>query len=225
MSANGLIIRGINVSDAVLAGNVVAGTSTSNVILADSITANTWNGLYTANVIETAGNLYFTNTRVVSALIAGDFVTIEANGRISANLTATLANISTVIDNLTTDGIAEGAVNLYYTNSRVRSTLSGGTGVIYDSSSGVISIGQNVAAEASVVFKNLTLNGNLYVLGNLVSVFANTLTISDPIIQLGYGNPSDSYDLGFVGHYNDGVERHTGLFRDHNDGKFKLFDN
>ena len=208
-----------------VAGTIDTG-ATANIALFAEVanTVLTLNNFTTANLAE-GTNLYFTNARSVGSLIAGQNITIEANGRISANLTATLANISTVIDNLTTDGIAEGAVNLYYTNSRVRSTLSGGTGVIYDSSSGVISIGQNVAAEASVVFKNLTLNGNLYVLGNLVSVFANTLTISDPIIQLGYGNPSDSYDLGFVGHYNDGVERHTGLFRDHNDGKFKLFDN
>jgi hypothetical protein len=208
-----------------VAGTIDAG-ATSNLALFAEVanTVLTLNNFTTANLAE-GTNLYFTNARSVGALTAGQNITIEANGRISANLTATLANITTVIDNLTTDSIAEGAINLYYTNSRVRSTLSGGTGVIYDSSAGSISIGQNVSTESSVVFKNLTLNGNLYVLGNLFSVFANTLTVSDPIIQIGYGNPSDSYDLGFVGHYNDGVERHTGLFRDHNDGKFKLFDN
>ena len=85
--ANGLVIQGINVTQTVLAGNVVStGTSTSNIIVADSITSNTWNRLYTANVIETSGNLYFTNARVVSALVAGDSITIEANGRISASL-------------------------------------------------------------------------------------------------------------------------------------------
>jgi hypothetical protein len=208
-----------------VAGAIDTG-ATANIALFAEVanTVLTLNNFTTANLAE-GTNLYFTNARSVGALTAGQNITIEANGRISANLTATLANITTVIDNLTTDSIAEGAINLYYTNSRVRSTLSGGTGVIYDSSAGSISIGQNVSTESSVVFKNLTLNGNLYVLGNLFSVFANTLTVSDPIIQIGYGNPSDSYDLGFVGHYNDGVERHTGLFRDHNDGKFKLFDN
>jgi hypothetical protein len=208
-----------------VAGTVDAG-ATSNLALFAEVanTVLTLSNFTTANLAE-GTNLYFTNARSVGSLTAGQNITIEANGRISADVTSTLANITTVIDNLTTDSIAEGAINLYYTNSRVRSTLSGGTGVIYDSSAGSISIGQNVSTESSVVFKNLTLNGNLYVLGNLFSVFANTLTVSDPIIQIGYGNPSDSYDLGFVGHYNDGVERHTGLFRDHNDGKFKLFDN
>jgi hypothetical protein len=46
------------------------------------------------------------------------------------------------------------------------------------------------------------------------------------MIQLGYGNPSDAYDLGFIGHYNtSGLERHAGFFRDHTDGLFKVFDN
>ena len=38
----------------------------------------------TADVTEVSSNLYFTNARVVSALIAGTSITIEANGRISS---------------------------------------------------------------------------------------------------------------------------------------------
>jgi hypothetical protein len=97
--ANGLIIRNISVSDSVLSGNVVAGTSTSNIILADSITSNTWNRLYTSNVVEAGTNLYFTNARVVSALIPGTAITIEANGRISstASTVVTVVNDNTVI--------------------------------------------------------------------------------------------------------------------------------
>jgi len=79
--ANGLIIRGINVSDVVLTGNVVAeGGLAGNNIIVDSITANTWNRLYTANVIETSGNLYFTNARVRSAISAGKGINIDLNG-------------------------------------------------------------------------------------------------------------------------------------------------
>jgi hypothetical protein len=85
ITANGLIIRGINVTDSVLAGNITANTSTSDTVTANTITANIWNNLYTANVVETAGNLYFTNTRVVAALVAGDNITIESNGRISSS--------------------------------------------------------------------------------------------------------------------------------------------
>ena len=93
----------------------------------------------TANLIESSANLYFTNTRVVSALIAGDYVTIEANGRISANVGTVTVQAATQVnnlDNLTTANLAEGT-NLYYTNARVRSAISAGKGIIIDNN-GVI---------------------------------------------------------------------------------------
>jgi hypothetical protein len=71
----------------------------------------------------------------------------------------------------------------------------------------------------------MTLTGNLYILGNVAAVYSNTLIINDPMIQLGYGNPADLFDLGFIGHYVSGGERHAGFFRDHVDGTFKVFDN
>jgi hypothetical protein len=157
--ANGLIIRNINVSDSILSGNIVSTVTTSNVVVAESITSNTWNRIYTANVIETAGNLYFTNarvitalsslttanltessanlyftnTRVVSALVAGDYVIIEANGRISANVGTVVVQAATQVNNLnnlTTSNLAEGSVNLYYSNSRARSAFIAGRGII-----------------------------------------------------------------------------------------------
>ena len=69
--ANGLIIRNINVSDSILSGNIVTTSTISNVIVTDSVTANIWNRLYTANVIETSGSLYFTSARVVPACLPG----------------------------------------------------------------------------------------------------------------------------------------------------------
>ena len=89
-----------------------------------------------------------------------------------------------------------------------------------------IAIGQAVATTDSVQFRDLTLSGNLYVFGNIAAVYSNTLVVNDPMIQVGYGNPADNFDLGWIGHYNDGsLERHAGLFRDHTDKTFKFFDN
>ena len=84
---------------------------------------------YTSDVIEVSSNLYFTNARVVSALIAGQNVIIEANGRISANVGLSIANLQSQISGLTTDQIGEGSVNLYYTNSRVASALIAGQNI------------------------------------------------------------------------------------------------
>ena len=69
--ANNIIIRNIDVTATVLAGNISGTSLVSNSIIATDIvtgnlTANVWTNLYTANVKETAGNLYFTNARVFS---------------------------------------------------------------------------------------------------------------------------------------------------------------
>ena len=63
------------------------------------------------------------------------------------------------------DRITEGSANLFYTNARVDSHLSGGTGVTY--SSGAISIGQAVATTDSPTFADLTITGNLNITGDI----------------------------------------------------------
>ena len=134
-------------------------------------------------------------------------------------------------NNLFSDMTAGLVAKVFGSNTLSPVSILGGTGVsIADGSaqsgSPTISIGQNVATTASVTFRDLTLSGNLYVLGNISAVYSNTLVVNDPIIQVGYGNPADNFDLGFIGHYNDGsLERHAGIFRDHTDKTFKVFDN
>lgn len=62
----------------------------------------------TANIAEGA-NLYFTNTRAIGALTAGDNITVEANGLIVGADQTFTGN---------TDSVSEGATNLYFTNTR-----------------------------------------------------------------------------------------------------------
>jgi len=108
-------------------------------------TGNDWptaQVISTSDVIENSSNLYFTNTRVVSALIPGTAISIEANGRISANVSgitvqaATTSAQVTSLSNFTTSNLTEG-VNLYFTNTRVRSSISAGKGITIDNN-GVI---------------------------------------------------------------------------------------
>ena len=57
---------------------------------------------------------------------------------------------------LDTDDVAEGTTNLYYTNTRSRAALSGGTGVTYNNTTGSIAIGQDVATTANATFNSTT---------------------------------------------------------------------
>ena len=67
-------------------------SSSPNGLTVSSTTGNVWSGLYTANVIETFNNLYFTNARSIAALTAGQSITIDANGRINSTATGGPSN-------------------------------------------------------------------------------------------------------------------------------------
>ena len=98
------------VEEAVGAGNVTIGSGTggsiigANLISAVNISATNWLNLYTSNVIETSGNLYYTNARVNAQ--------VESNLRLKAN-----------VSDLTTANVVE-VNNLYYTNARVLSNVT-----------------------------------------------------------------------------------------------------
>ena len=80
------------------------------------------------------------------------FVAGTFEGNLTGNVTGTVSSVA----NHDTDDISEGSSNLYFTNARVDSRLSGGTGVTY--SSGTISIGQTVATSSDVEFNEITTN-------------------------------------------------------------------
>ena len=76
--------------------------------------------------------------------------------------------------------------------------------------------GGNINGDVVITANNdLTVTGNLYVLGNTTSFGTQTLEVVDPMILLATGNyTSDLLDIGFAGSYNDGANAHTGLFRE-----------
>ena len=218
--ANNIIIRNIDVTATVLAGNITGTTVLSNNIVAydivtGNITANVWNNLYTSNVIETSGNLYYTNARVlanVSQMSINVFADVDITGVQSgyalvwdgsafvpgtvaadtANIaqTANIANTVLSISNFTTANLAEGT-NLYYTNARVISAVTP-----YLTTSNVVE-GTNLyftnarvlanLATSDVSVNNLTVAGDLVVQGNTVTLNATTVNIEDKNILLANG--------------------------------------
>jgi hypothetical protein len=75
----------------------------------------------------------------------------------------------------------------------------------------------------TVTAATVTISGNLTVGGTTTTVNATNLEVTDPLIYIGTGNSANLSDLGVVGHFNNGTYQHTGLVRDHADGKWKLF--
>jgi len=170
-----IVATGSITANTLFANNTVFGSGAggsvtgANLISATFIQGNAWLGLYTANVVETANALYFTNARVASALIPGTAITIEANGRISANLTgiaATTATQVTSLSNFTTANLAEGT-NLYFSNARARTAFTAGKGITIDSQGVVKNTGR------TPLF-NTDINGTGG--GNVLSTMSTILT-------------------------------------------------
>lgn len=73
---------------------------------------------------------------------------------------------------------------------------------------------------------NLVVQGNLFVNGNVTSINANNLSISDSLIYLADDNPANTLDIGLVSSFTDAVRyQHTGFVRDATDNTWKLFAN
>jgi len=87
------------------------------------------------------------------------------------------------------------------------------------------SSGGNISGDVTIINnKNLVVTGNLTVQGNLVTTNTQSFTVADPLIVLGTGNyTTDVKDIGFAGHYNDGVNAHSGLVRDSTTKEWYLF--
>jgi hypothetical protein len=72
---------------------------------------------------------------------------------------------------------------------------------------------------------DLTVTGNLVISGATTTLNVTSLSVSDTLIQLGKENQTDLLDIGFIGHYANTPNNHTGLIRKFSDGKYYLFDN
>jgi hypothetical protein len=87
----------------------------------------------------------------------------------------------------------------------------------------VNSTGVHVNSALSIT--DLSLSGNLTVLGTLSTIDTTNLTVKDSLIELANGNgTTDILDIGFYGQYGSGGQKYTGLFRDATDGIYELFD-
>jgi len=96
---------------------------------------------------------------------------------------------------------------------------SGVTGNIDLTVSGNTSIGKNL-----LVSGNTILQGNLLVTGYTTTLNVRNLSVTDALIYLNDSSPVTNVDIGVTGNYNDGSYKHAGIFRDSNDGVWKLFD-
>jgi cytoskeletal protein CcmA (bactofilin family) len=79
-----------------------------------------------------------------------------------------------------------------------------------------VNTGGTVSGNVSFA-ENVIVSGNLNVLGTATTIDVSEIIVGDPLLYLGANNyTSDAVDIGIIGNYNDGINAHTGIFRDPN---------
>ena len=159
-------------------------------------------------------------------------IQVAANGRVMNVTTAAISTSFTVAGDTGTPQTVSGGDTL---------TLAGGAGITSNSyfydivtfdvddtvvrsnsfTGGTQTINTNLTIGSN---NNLTVTGNLIVQGNVISQNVQQFAVQDPLIVLGIGNYfSDTLDIGFAAHYNDGANAMTGLIRDTNTKDYHFF--
>ena len=167
----------INARNSLLFSTLVTGPSA----VFNIVTSNTWNGLYTANVIESASNLYFTNARALAA-VQSSLATNTSNVAEGSNLYYTNSRvISAITPYLTTANVTE-LTNQYFTNARVFANVAemsvnvfadvditgvqAGYSLVWNGSSFIASAPQGAVDNANIA--NIVLSISNFTTANLV---------------------------------------------------------
>jgi len=157
----------------------------------------------------------------MSAIQANDVPTLNQNTTGSAaSLTTshtlwgqTFNGTQNVTGDLSSVGNITGSADITIsTASNGNITLSpNGTGIVTTAASFQAASG-NFTGNLNVG-QNLNVAGSLYFAGSAIQLVQGELVINAPIVYLGEDNPTDSLDIGLVGHYTSGTYAHTGLLR------------
>ena len=224
--------------------SVVAGTGLTGGGTSGDVTLNVdMSAFDTDDLSEGATNLYYTDARAQAAITGGTGLT-NSSGTISLDDTAVTAGSygsTTAVPVLTVDAqgritaASTAAISTSFTidaDSGTADTVSGGETLTISGTSNEIAttVSDNEITIGLVtnptIGGNLTVSGNLTVAGTTTQVNTQNLTVNDPLFALATGNDSsDAVDIGFYGLYDTSGSQdlYSGLFRDANDGKWKLF--
>jgi len=229
-NATGLYVNDASLSIATsqLTGDVALGSNTSGNYVATitagaGISGSSSSEGGTPTIAVVANNGIVANTTGVFAKQANG-ITVDAGGiNVLAGTNGGLVSNSTGLFILAGDGLITNATGLH---------MPAGNGISVSADAHAVNGGSTLTVNTSGVHVNsslsitdLSLSGNLTVLGTLSTIDTTNLTVKDSIIELANGNSaSDLLDIGLYGQYGATGTKFTGLFRDASDGGvYKLF--
>lgn len=239
---SGDYVANLTGSSGITISNFSGETSTLDVALADTAVSPATYGGATAIPVFTVnqqGRLTFaTNASISSSFtLEADTGTDTFNTGDTLRFVGVAPGISTAVtDNtvsITNTGVTEvtsaghgivasaatGNVQLTFTGV---GSITGTTNEIeVDVSTGNVTIG---LPNDIIIGNDLTVSGNLIVLGVATTLNTQSLVVDDPLVKFGNANPTSVLDVGFYGEYTSSGTKYAGLFADSSDSyTFKLF--
>jgi len=202
-------------------GNVMFHPTTTVAIQNTRVSTSTTTGALTVlGGVGVSGSIY------ADALYDGGVEVITYTQGVNNTQNTRLNSVETINTNQNTSiSIIQGVDNTQNTNITAVNNFAQGAYNTANVGYNFVNSGGNISGDVIITANNdLTVTGNLIVLGNTFSVGTQTLEVVDPMIILANGNFfSDTVDIGFAGHYNNGSNAHTGFFRDFNTKDWYLF--
>ena len=248
-----LLVGNVSGSYANITGQVNTATlyAATSANIASAVQANSI-GIFTTGTANaqnfTAGAGF--GAASVGATVNSGTIGISTNTTVNTSITSAIVQVSnsTATSNLTAIGLSAGANVVANTTAlRVGNTTITTTNAVFGgtiaANGGVGTAGQVLISGGSTnsywsnslgtfQFTDVTVSGNLTVLGDLVSLNVATLSIEDSLITLAKDQAAtttytDVVDIGFIAPYGNTATANsnwTGLFRDQSDsGIYKLF--
>ena len=185
-------------------------------------------------ITSTAAELNLLDGSVANTVVNGKAVIYGGSGQVAGTLsTAAQPNVTSLgtLSALTVTGdlAVTGAVDMNTSTFDIDATddididttdTTGGIAIGTANSGVPISIGH--ATSETTFGDNVTVTGNLTVQGTTTTVDSTTVSIADPVFEIGANDSDDNLDRGIKFKYNDGGPK-VGFFGfDDSDNKFKF---
>jgi len=166
----------VNASNATISANIAAGAGLASSVSNGQITLTV--DATSDEISEGSSNLYYTDSRSRSAISLETVASPDSNlmqynsstgemkvllsditGEFTAGTGLSYSNGEYSLD-ADTDDVSEGVSNLYFTDSRARGALSGGTGISYTSGTGAIAIDLVGGTAIGISGNTISFNGS-----------------------------------------------------------------
>jgi hypothetical protein len=230
-ASSALIVDANKSTSELRTGALYLGTSGSDTLV--TATATEINSALDG-ITSTAAELNLLDGSVANTVVNGKAVIYGGSGQVKGTLsTAAQPNITSLgtLSALTVTGdlAVTGAVDMNTSTFDIDATddididttdTTGGIAIGTANSGVPISIGH--ATSETTFGDNVTVTGNLTVQGTTTTVDSTTVSIADPVFEIGASSSDDNLDRGIKFKYNDGGPK-VGFFGfDDSDGKFKF---